>query len=274
MSASVLRTWLDGEEVSAAAPVIGIEDRGLQYGDGLFETMLLKGGRVRFQDDHLARLRAGCIRLGITPLSDEVLRNDLEQLRLGYSDGVIKLIVTRGRGGRGYRASAGLVPTRIWSLYAPVPVDGAPIDLCWCATRLARNAQLAGIKHLNRLEQVLAQSELAPTDFAEGLMMDTEGELVCATSGNVFAVIDSALVTPDLRFAGVLGVMRWNVIAAAARLGIAVDERPVWPAELASASELFLSNAVRGLRPVRGLDEHAWDAWPACKAMAAELGLK
>lgn len=273
MPASALRTLVNGEQVNAAAPAIGVEDRGLQYGDGLFETMLLTGGRVRFQDDHLARLRAGCIRLGITPLSDEVLRKDLEELRLGYSDGVIKLIVTRGCGGRGYRTAADLVPTRILSLYAPVPADGAPIDICWCTTRLARNAQLAGMKHLNRLEQVLAQSEFAPTAFAEGLMLDTEGELVCATSGNVFAVIEGTLATPDLRFAGVLGVMRRNVIAAAIGLGIAVDERPMWPAELASASELFLCNAVRGLRPARGLDEHAWNAWPICKSMAAELGV-
>lgn len=271
MSAAALRTLVNGMEASAGTAVLGSEERGLQYGDGLFETMLLRDGRVRFEADHLARLQAGCVRLGIA--APTTLQDDLQRLQAGHRDGVIKLIVTRGCGGRGYRAPAALTPTRIFSLYAAVPADREPIAVCWCAARLARNPLLAGMKHLNRLEQVLAQSEFSATEFADGLMLDTEGELVCATAGNVFAVIDGVLVTPDLRFAGVQGVMRKQVIAAAARLGLAVEERPLWPAELTVAEEIFLTNAIRGVRRVRRLDGCDWQDWPRAQALATELEL-
>lgn len=268
-----LRHWVNGEEVQKGVHAIGVEDRGLQYGDGLFETMLLRGGRVRFLSDHLARLRSGCTRLAIEPLAESVLQSDLDKLCSADGDGIIKLIITRGLGGRGYRAPTNLTPTRVLSLYAPVPQDSPAIEIRWCNTRLARNGLLAGMKHLNRLEQVLAQTECAATECAEGLMLDTEGELVCATSANVFAVIDGVLVTPDLRFSGVLGVMRKNVIAAAGRLGIAVEERALWPAELEMASEMLLTNAVRAIRRVHRLEERTWDAWPVAQAITAELRL-
>lgn len=270
MSAA-LRTLVNGMEASAGTAVLGSEERGLQYGDGLFETMLLRDGRVRFQADHLARLHAGCARLNIG--APARLEDDLQRLQAGHRDGLIKLIVTRGSGGRGYRAPVGLTPTQILSLYAALPADSEPIAVCWCATRLARNPLLAGMKHLNRLEQVLAQSEFSAVEFADGLMLDTEGELVCATSGNIFAVIDGVLVTPDLRFAGVQGVMRKQVIAAATRLGIAVEERPLWPAELAVAEEIFLTNAIRGVRRVRRLDGYDWQDWPVAQRLATELEL-
>lgn len=143
----------------------------------------------------------------------------------------------------------------------------------WCETRLGRNTRLAGIKHLNRLEQVLAQQEWDDPRIAEGFMLDTEGELVCATSCNVFLVRDGVLRTPDLRFCGVAGVMRARVILAAAELGIAVVEEPLWPDDVATAQEVFITNAVRGIRAVVSLDTLSWSPGPITAQLAAQLRL-
>jgi 4-amino-4-deoxychorismate lyase len=254
----MLAALINGEDVTNAAKAIHIEDRGLSYGDGLFETMLVKDGEVRLLERHLSRLKLGCERLKFVCPEAQV-RADIAKLTRVQKTAVLKIIVTRGAGGRGYR-SADLDPTRIAILYdAPAQEAAAnEIKVRWCQTRLARNPQLAGLKHLNRIEQVLAQNEWHDASIAEGLMLDTEGELVCATASNLFAVIDGVLVTPDLRYSGIHGVMRAHVIVKAQHAGIAVEERPLRPEEFLLASEVFLTNAVRGIRSVVQLEEQNW----------------
>jgi 4-amino-4-deoxychorismate lyase len=249
---------INGMAPADPAHAIAAEDRGFQYGDGLFETALLQDGHVRFLDDHLRRLRDGCERLGIATPDADVLRAEIGRVTGSANDGVLKIVISRGAGGRGYRPAADLQPTRVVALYeTPSDLSMRPISLRWCETRLGRNARLAGIKHLNRLEQVLAQAEWRG-EFDEGLMLDTEGEVVCATASNVFIVRDQGLVTPDLRFSGVVGVMRAQVLGAASRLGLAVNEEPLWPHDIETASEIFLTNAVRGIRPVATLGTLRW----------------
>ncbi|HSN73136.1 MAG TPA: aminotransferase class IV, partial [Steroidobacteraceae bacterium] len=165
-------------------------------------------------------------------------------------------------------------PRRILSIdETPVMNDGAPITVRWCSTQLGRNPGLAGIKHLNRLEQVLARAEWSDVSIAEGLMLDTEGEIVCGTSCNVFAVIDGSLTTPDLRYCGVAGVMRRQVLSVAAALGIAVNEAPLRPDELARASEVFVTNAIAGIRPVGRLAELEWPIGATTRRLARALEL-
>jgi len=252
-------TLVNGVAVSDAAHAVSVDERGLSYGDGVFETMRVQAGRVRLIERHMARLRAGCERLGIAPPTEMHLRSDIAALIHGHHDGVIKLIVTRGAGGRGYRPLTTLSSTRIAIMYPPIATPSQPgITVRWCNTRLARNSQLAGIKHLNRLEQVMAQSEWSDQQIAEGLMLDTEGELICATSSNLFLVTDGVLATPDLRFSGVRGVMRDEVIKLALCDGITVEERPLRPEDLLNAAEAFITNAVRGIRPIVALDSQRW----------------
>jgi len=252
---------------------IPADDRGFQYGDGLFETALLVNGRVRFLDDHCQRLFTGCARLGIRPPDQETLRREIAQVSAEADRGVLKIIVTRGAGGRGYRPTAGMASNRVVALHPFNPVPQAALRLRWCDIRLGRNARLAGIKHLNRLEQVLAQSEWPEGEADEGLMLDTEGEVVCATSANVFVVRDSTLLTPDLRFCGVQGVMRAQVIKAAAKLKLAVGEEPLWPHDLETASEVFITNAVRGIRSVASLDSLQWSETGVATRLANALSL-
>jgi 4-amino-4-deoxychorismate lyase len=258
-------------EVSQQIPA---DDRGFQYGDGLFETALLVNGRVRFIEAHCQRLFSGCARLGIRPPDQQTLLREVAQVTAGSERGVLKIIVTRGAGGRGYRPSGAISSNRVVALHPFTQAPYGALRLRWCDIRLGRNARLAGIKHLNRLEQVLAQGEWREGEVDEGLMLDTEGEVVCATSANVFVVRDGALATPDLRFCGVHGVMRAQVLKAAAKLRLPVSEEPLWPHDLETASEVFITNAVRGIRSVTTLDTLQWSETGVATRLAHELALR
>lgn len=267
---------IDGHPPADRHRALAADDRGLHYGDGLFETALLHGGRVRHLDDHLDRLSWGCDRLRIACPERQVLIRDIALVTQGHGEGVLKITVTRGPGGRGYRAPERQKPTRIVALHsAPErPADPSTgITVRWCSSRLARSSMLAGLKHLNRLEQVLAQSEWEDTTIAEGLLFDTEGELVSATAGNLFLVREGQLVTPDLRYCGIRGVMRGRVIVTAMEAGMPVEEQPLWATDLEAADEVFITNAVRGIRPVGRLETREWATGPLTRQLAAALDL-
>lgn len=268
-----LALLVNGVSPTDPSRAIAADDRGFQYGDGLFETALLIDGRVRFIDDHLRRLFAGCTRLGIDAPDRQTLLEEIARVSSGTSRGVLKIIVSRGAGGRGYRPATNHRCNRVVALHSLHEAPRHSLKLRWCRTRLGRNASLAGIKHLNRLEQVLAQSEWREGEADEGVMMDTEGEVVCATAGNVFAVRDGTLITPDLRFCGVRGVMREQVLKAAAKLKLPVSVEPLWPHDLETASEVFITNAVRGIRPAASLDSLQWSEPAVASRLADALGL-
>ncbi len=249
---------------------LACDDRGFNYGDGLFETARCRDGNVHLLDAHLHRLKSGCERLGIAYPDEATLRGEVHAICGTVKDGVLKIIVTRGSGGRGYRPAASMEPTRVVSLHpAPPGASDASVALRWCEMRLGRNAALAGIKHLNRIEQVLAQREWDDPSIAEGLMLDTEGEVVCGTMSNVFIVNGALLMTPDLRFSGVHGVMRAEVLRVARVSNMAVSEEPLWPQDIETATEVFITNAVRGIRAVESLSERRWVPGPVTQRLMA-----
>jgi 4-amino-4-deoxychorismate lyase len=229
-------------------------DRGLHYGDGLFETLAVRHGHARFLDWHLERLAEGARRLGM-PLPDTGLLREEIGAVCAPDIGVVKLIVTRGRGERGYRPPKQPAPTRIVAGHSwPAWPDAAwirGVRLGWCRTRLGRNPALAGIKHLNRLEQVLARAEWDDERMDEGLMQDERDLAISGTQSNLFARIGDRWVTPLLDQCGVAGVMRRAFRGWAAEQGDTVVERSVPAAELAGAKALVLTNAVIGAWPVR-----------------------
>jgi 4-amino-4-deoxychorismate lyase len=242
------RRLVNGVESSA----ISVDDRGLQYGDGLFETMAAVNGRVRNFDRHMERLAVGCRRLGMPPPPVEQLAVECERALAGLGAGSVKIMLTRGPGPRSYRPPAEPSVTRVVVSSAPRPrtdPDGG-IVVRLCETPLGLNPRLAGLKHLNRLEQVLASAEWNDPAIAEGLMSSVDGRLVCATAANVFVVRAGRLVTPDIRDCGVAGVMRGIVLAAAEALGIPVDVTDLTAGQLLETEEVFLTNAITGIRPV------------------------
>jgi len=247
---------------------VSVADRGLHYGDGVFETLPMSVGVVLHWERHLERLRLGCARLGMACPKDTLLRADLDRLRAGVDHGVLKLIVTRGVGGRGYRPPDPAKPTRIFARHPRRPYPPAlyrsGIVVRVCATRLSRNPYLAGIKHLNRLEQVLARHEWADPEVHEGLMLDTGGRVIEGTMTNLFLACAGRLVTPDLSESGVLGIMRGLVIEAAARVGLETEIRAVDLAEMYTAEGAFVCNSLVGIWPIRELQGDRTRRYGAC----------
>lgn len=251
----LLGALIDGGQETAC----DVRDRGLHYGDGLFETLAVRDGAMPLWDSHMRRLAAGCAALQL-PLPDtDQLRSEAERLCDGIGRGVLKLVLTRGPGPRGYRIDhANVRPTRLLLLYRP-PLwseacwrDGVTVRLC--RTRLGSNPVLAGIKHLNRLEQVLARDEWSDSGIFEGLMMDREGRIIDGTMSNVFLCRDGELRTPAVSECGVAGVMRERVWRTARELGLRVEEGWITPDDLGLAEEIFLSNALFGVVPVSRVD--------------------
>lgn len=236
-------------------------DRGLQYGDGLFETLAVQNGTPLLWDAHLARLRAGTARLGIQAPDATLLRAEADRLCRGTGRGVLKILVTRGAGARGFRIDPDVPPTRVlilseWPGYPATHAQGG-VDVRLCRTRLSAQPALAGLKHLNRLEQVLARAEWGD-EYAEGLMSDDSGNIVEGTMTNLFLVREGGLTTPVLDRCGVEGVMREQVLACAARLGIGSRVEAVGPHQLEQADEVFLTNSLIGLWPVRRIEHRSY----------------
>jgi 4-amino-4-deoxychorismate lyase len=251
-------------------------DRGLAYGDGLFETMAARDGELRWLGHHKARLAEGCRRLGIPEPDWEIVRAEIARLAPSSGRAVVKLIVTRGSGARGYRPPEKLAPCRILSI-GPWPVTPAShythgIVVHSCRIRLGENPALAGMKHLCRLEQVLAQRELADTGADEGLVLGASGFVAGGTSSNAFAVSGTRLLTPAITRCGVKGVMRQVVLEAAAKVGLEAVETDMDLGAIRSAGELFLTSTLRAIRPVRELDGRAFAVGPHTRALMQRVG--
>jgi 4-amino-4-deoxychorismate lyase len=256
---------------------VSVTDRGLLYGDGLFETVAVRGRQPCLWQRHLARLARGCARLAIPPPDAALLGAEVQALLAAAPapDGVLKLIVTRGSGPRGYAPPAEPAPTRILTFAAGLP--GAPKDaedgirLTLCDTRLGDNARLAGIKHLNRLEQVLARAEWTDPAVQDGIMCDNHGQPVCCTAANLFAVSAEGIVTPPLDRSGVAGTVRELVREHACALGIGFIERALSLPELLAADGLFISNALRGVLPVARIRHRCYDPSAVPAALLARV---
>jgi 4-amino-4-deoxychorismate lyase len=252
--------WVDGQRVAS----IPVSDRGLQYGDGLFETIACRDGRPRFLDLHMDRLRQGCERLDI-PLPDTgTLRAEIFHAAAVASSGIVKLIVTRGSSTqRGYAPPPDAHPRRIVQWFPWPPETSAAeqgVAVCASPITLGAHPALAGIKHLNRLEQVMARHRLDGTRYAEALMSTAAGEVIGGTLSNLFVVRGAGLCTPSLEQCGIAGVMRAVVLREAALLGLRVQVTALRLAELESATEMFLTNVRIGLWPIATLG--SWSRAP------------
>ncbi len=242
-----------------------MDERGLTYGDGLFETMRAEGGRLPLLERHLDRLLADCHRLHMPIPDRERLAAQSTSIAAAAGGGVVKIIVTRGAGARGYRPPQDPEP-RVMIEAFPLPeiprenyTDGVSIQIC--STRIGRSSATAGIKHLGRLEQVLASSELQG-DCAEGLMLDEHGHVIEGTRCNLLLARDGVLSTPRLEMSGVAGVMRSLVLETAEAIGVEVREEPVMLGDLERADEVLLTNAVIGVWPVNRIDSLRWRRSP------------
>jgi 4-amino-4-deoxychorismate lyase len=250
-------------------------DRGLHYGDGVFTTLAVRSGAPLLLDRHLVRLTGDCQRLGIPCPDSALLREEALQLARGWDKAVMKLTVTRGEGGRGYRAPEESRATRVLALHPwpeyPDELARNGIAVRVCRLRLGRNPALAGIKHLNRLEQVLARGEWDDPKIQEGVLLDSGGEVIEGVMSNLFWVKDGRLFTPRLDQCGVAGVMRALVLELAARRGLSALESRAPLSAVWEADEVFFTNSVIGLWPVRYLEEQRYSVGPVARCIQGWL---
>ena len=259
--------YVDGGSLNPA-------DRGFTYGDGLFETLRVRHGRVPLWTRHRDRLRDGCARLRLSAPDEGRLFAEVVRLCEGFDDAVVRVTLSRGVGERGYALPAAprqtlVVTASPLSLDTTAYDDGIAVRLC--DTRCGDQPLLAGMKHLNRLEQVLARAEWSDPSRTEGLMRDLAGDLVSATAANLFAVFDGRLVTPPVDRCGVAGVARAEVMACRE-----VVVEAIALSRLVLADEVFLTSAVRGILPVRAFAGRTWSPGPVARALQShwrDIGL-
>jgi len=240
-------------------------DRGFAYGDGVFRTLVSQQGVPHCWKQHYRKLEEDCNALGIVCPAQETLLSDIASLAHEADENgqaVIKIIITRGESVRGYALPPLAQPTRI---VVKMPMPNYPesnfdtgINLHLCQTRLVRQPRLAGVKHLNRLENVLARMEWVDPQIADGLMLDEGGDVIECVSGNLFARFGDQLITPDLSQCGVSGVTRVRVMGLAPMLGYDLAVRHLRLSELMDADEVIVCNSLYGAWQVRHLVNHTW----------------
>jgi 4-amino-4-deoxychorismate lyase len=243
--------WVNG----VGSDCLPVSDRGLAYGDGVWETIAIQQGRPQLLEWHLERLQSGLQALGITQPDWDSLRQEILSACCGQESAVLKLTVTRGAGQRGYNPHTGLPPTRILQLAAwpgyPTSYAEQGIRLARCETRLAHQPRLAGFKHLNRLEQVLARAEFG-SDYQEGLVRDYADNVVEGTMSNLFLIhANGDISTPDLSQCGIAGIMRRFIIQTLEKSAIQCDIHALTERDVEQAQALFMTNSLIGVWPVR-----------------------
>lgn len=260
-------------------------DRGFAYGDGVFRTMKMVQGLPEKWPLHYQKLVADCAVINIVCPSAEILMSDLQQLftpndLLEYPFAVAKIIITRGEGNRGYAPPAITAPTRV-VIKSPMP-EYPPerfnegIHLIVCETRLAAQPILAGIKHLNRLENVLARMEWAETHIgngiADGIMLDTQGNVIECTAANIFARFGDKLITPSLAECGIGGITRQRIINIAHLLGLTIVIEIINLEMLYSADEVIICNSLYSAWQVKTVQGKSGvnKSWPI-GALAANI---
>lgn len=236
-------------------------DRGLAYGDGVFRTLRTQAGQPLWWPDHFGKLAADCAALALDCPDEMVLQREVCRVA-ETGEGIAKIILTRGVGARGYTHAPGQSTTRI-VLSAPLPVHArsdAAVDITarWCTIKLARQPRLAGIKHLNRLENVLARAEWDDPAIFEGLLCDNSGSVIGGVMSNVFWVKAGELFTPGLHECGVAGVTRSRLLRAAAHRGMRTHIGRWLPDAILDADEVMICNSVIGVRRVAKLDDVTW----------------
>jgi 4-amino-4-deoxychorismate lyase len=237
---------------------ITVNDRGFQYGDGLFETIEVKDGQPIFFEQHLQRLSVGCSKLKIPNLNTKQIIDECYFVCEHSKQAVLKIIISRGSGGRGYPQPKVIQPTRVISLHPfpeyPHSYSDQGINARFCETQLGLNPALAGVKHLNRLEQVMARAEWDDPTIQEGIMSDINNHVIEGTMTNLFYAIDTVIYTSSLQLAGVSGVIRNIIKNLIYEHGLTLIEHNYCKETLLAADEAFVCNSIIGLWPVKRIE--------------------
>lgn len=240
---------IDGIEADGSC----FKERAFQFGDGLFETIAILDGAPCLWEAHMARLGEGCRRLRLPSPDFRLLAEEGRLLCAGHRRAVLKVFWSAGQSDRGYRRPKIINPQRILrrSTWPQMPRE---LTVRQCSHRLSENPMLAGIKHLNRLDQVLARSEWENAQIGEGLMLGQDGRVLCGTMSNIFVQRGQTLLTPSIDSAGIAGVVRNLALEIGRGIEKPVREGLVSLDDLRSADALFLSNSLMGMARVQSYE--------------------
>jgi len=250
MTSKQTRYLVNGEKTDS----ISVTDRGLQFGDGIFETIRIHQGKPVWWQQHMDRLLDGCHRLRFADIPDvDTLQQEVTALASDCVAGVLKIIITRGYSNSGYATPADTPANRILFLTPGMRHQsraGQGIVMGVCSQRLAGHDSLSGIKHLNRLEQVIARLQCQAEGWDEGVMLDDQGTVIEGTMSNLFIWREDHLLTPSLQKTGFKGLCREIIIALAAENGITVEQTKLQLEDLTNSSGIFVTNSLIGIWPV------------------------
>ena len=254
---------INGDFNQAISPL----DRGFAYGDGVFRTMVMRSGLPVNWPLHYQKLVADCAAIGIVCPSAELLMSDFLQLFSiedidSEKQEVAKIMITRGEGERGYKPPAVTTPTRViirsaMPQYVKESYTGG-VQLHVCNTRLSSQVKLAGVKHLNRLENILARMEWRDEGIFDGVLLDQQGNVIECTMSNIFARFDQVLVTPDLSECGVAGITRQRICDVSSALNLTAEVAPLSLSRMLQADELFICNSLYGAFQVSKIGGTTW----------------
>lgn len=271
MNNLAIKTLINGQESGS----IDITDRGLQFGDGVFETLRVHEGKTIWWQQHIDRLLDGCRRLQFSIFPDvEILRLEANKLLADCPSGTLKIIVTRGNSTSGYAAPADTIPNRVLSMtpgFRHQAKSEQGVILGVCKQRITGCQQLSGIKHLNRLEQVLARMECQAEGWDEGLMLDSDDRVIEGSMSNLFVCQQGRLLTPCLEQNGIEGVCRGRIMLLAEINGINVEQCELGLQDLENSDELFLSNSLIGIWPVTRFNAKQYQPGPNTRLLQTKL---
>ena len=235
---------------------ISIFNRNFQYGDGLFETCVVNNNQILFWEKHLSRLDIGCRKLKIKNIEEEIWLKDIKKaLSLtSKKNCVLKLILSRGNSQRGYSYSDDILPVRVVIVSEVKNVQAKEsFSLEYASSGYHSNPNLAGIKHCNRIEQILARSSLKRD---EAIMLDENQNIISVTQGNIYFIFGQSLVTPKLDRCGVIGSRRSLILELAESIELNVEEGNVSMNDAKKADEAFISNSIMGIQSVNSIEEY------------------
>ena len=235
---------------------ISIHNRNLHYGDGLFETCVVRDNKILMWEHHISRLNIGCRRLNIKKIDESVWLGDIKQaLQLTLKKKcIVKLILSRGNSLRGYSYSEDIKPVRVVIVSEMTqPKIQNSFSLQYANSGYYSNPKLAGIKHCNRLEQILARENMIAN---EAIMLDESKNIISVTQGNIYFIFGNKLVTPKLHRCGVVGSRRSTILELARIINLEVSEDIISLEQSKIADEVFISNSLIGIQPVTSIGNY------------------
>jgi len=245
---------IDGKKQSKAS----IFNRNTQFGDGLFETCLVENKKLLFWSNHFERMKLGCDRLKISMIDETLWLSDIKKAfsLMKIDNCIVKLVLSRGESLRGYSYKDNIRPIRI-TIVSELKKNNQDkgFSLEFCNSGYNSNPKLAGIKHCNRLEQVIARAGIKVDD---GIMLDENENVVSVTQGNIFCIQGNRLITPNLDKCGIEGTRRAVILKIAVDLGFDINIKNLSVEELLRSDEVFISNSIQGVGPVNQIEDFVY----------------